>query len=586
MNDRSILLSPELRRGSGLGHLARCVEALNRRPDRFVIHLPFRNETFGREEVRRLAPVADELIDERAAPWDDYGLVVLDRRHATAAEVPRRVPSLGIDLGGPARDLVDYLVDTLPTLPNTAPANRRAPGLRLTPRNRRSSVPRHIRTVLLTFGGEDPAGLTGRLAKALGSADDRRPFPDWEVTLVRGPANTARLPEGFRVLDSPQDLRERLADYDLVITSFGLTAFEARDARCAVVTFNPSRYHERLAVAAGFASIGVRRPSLAKLRALASDPARLLDVEPAEPGNEGTGPQSLADVVDRLDFGGAGASPLTSGRHNPVVARFADRTYYRCRATGIIFMKRFDRLSPEYDHDYFFDEYAGQYGRTYLEDFDHIRSLAAPRLSRILSMRSGGSLLDVGCAFGPFLETAREAGYEAFGVDVNQEAVDYVRDVLGIRCVRSDFRNLDAPHDLAKSEFDILTMWFVIEHFSDLDRVLRRANRLLPRGGIFAFSTPNVAGISGRRSLRGFLARSPMDHFTVWSPATARVVLRRYGFSVASVRVTGHHPERFGKAFAPRPSVFHAGASVVSRALGLGDTFEVYAYKDREITGA
>ena len=122
-------------------------------------------------------------------------------------------------------------------------------------------------------------------------------------------------------------------------------------------------------------------------------------------------------------------------------------------------------------------------------------------------------------------------------------------------------------------------MWYVIEHLVDLHRVLRLARELLVDGGVLAFSTPNGTGISARRSLRRFLEQSPGDHYTVWSPRSAREVLRRHGFRIRRTRVTGHHPERFpfagGRGWWGRAYRVHAG--VASRLLRLGDTFEVYA---------
>jgi 2-polyprenyl-3-methyl-5-hydroxy-6-metoxy-1,4-benzoquinol methylase len=234
-----------------------------------------------------------------------------------------------------------------------------------------------------------------------------------------------------------------------------------------------------------------------------------------------------------------------------------------------------------YDEGYFFADYRAQYGRTYLEDFGHIQELGRERLERIRRVRPApGSLLDVGCAYGPFLAAAQSRGYDAFGLDVAGEAVAFVRDSLGLPVVKIAFQDFDAEHAFHRRHFDIITMWYVIEHFEALDQILARVSALLPVGGVFAFSTPNGRGISGRMNLRSFLENSPPDHYVVFTPRSARRVLRRYGLRVRSVRITGHHPERFpGMLGRPR---FAKVAGTLSRFFGLGDTFEVYAEKGRE----
>src|SRR6185369_16806070 len=98
-------------------------------------------------------------------------------------------------------------------------------------------------------------------------------------------------------------------------------------------------------------------------------------------------------------------------------------------------------------------------------------------------------VLDVGCAYGPFLAAAAEAGHQPFGVDVAEGAVAHVKG-LGFPAVRASFTEFAWQESFpGEVKPDVLTMWFVIEHFSQLDTVLRRANATLPPGGILAFST-------------------------------------------------------------------------------------------------
>jgi 2-polyprenyl-3-methyl-5-hydroxy-6-metoxy-1,4-benzoquinol methylase len=247
-----------------------------------------------------------------------------------------------------------------------------------------------------------------------------------------------------------------------------------------------------------------------------------------------------------------------------------------------------------YKQAYFFEEYRRQYGKTYLEDWPALTSLAESRLDFIekiafssLGRARGLSVLDVGCAYGPFLAAARARGQEPFGLDAAEEAAAYVRRELGIPAAAGDFLDPRAASSFG-GPFDVLSMWYVIEHFERLDKALWNAAALLRPGGVLALSTPSLEGASGRFDRRGFFARSPEDHFTLWEPSKARAILKSYGFRVERIRVTGHHPERLpGLRFlAARKGarlfdgICAAAGRLASVAFGLGDTFEIYAVRE------
>jgi 2-polyprenyl-3-methyl-5-hydroxy-6-metoxy-1,4-benzoquinol methylase len=241
------------------------------------------------------------------------------------------------------------------------------------------------------------------------------------------------------------------------------------------------------------------------------------------------------------------------------------------------------RDNPYADKSYFFEEYKAQYGRTYIEDIPAIRAAAAKRLAVIESLvpagHDGETVLDVGCAYGAFIAEAQARGWNAVGSDVASDAVAYVKATYGAPAFVADFSE-PAADGLYPRKLACLTMWYVIEHFDELGRILRRTASLLKAGGVFAFSTPSFSGISAKRDRAAFLERSPDDHFTVWSPESAPAILKRFGFTVKRIVVTGHHPERFAGVPADTRSPLYKAAMAASRLFGLGDTFECYAVYD------
>jgi 2-polyprenyl-3-methyl-5-hydroxy-6-metoxy-1,4-benzoquinol methylase len=247
----------------------------------------------------------------------------------------------------------------------------------------------------------------------------------------------------------------------------------------------------------------------------------------------------------------------------------------------MVYLERFAPDETEYNERYFLDEYRQQYGRTYLEDFDAIRQMGLRRVRTAEALLGApGSALDLGCAYGPFLAAAAEVGFDAFGADVSREAVAYVAEELGFPAVAASLLELDTAAAFGRASFDLVTMWYVIEHIAELDRTLSLLSGWVRPGGVLALATPHGRGVSGRRNRDEFFAASPPDHITIWDARSARTLLREYGFEVERIVITGHHPERYPGV--RRGMVPRWAANLHSRLSGWGDTFEIYARRRRD----
>jgi SAM-dependent methyltransferase len=646
-----LLLVPCAEPGRGGGHLARCLSLLQdlRRGGRSAFlyledeaRLSALSPLVGgcskgesREELRAwLVPGRKEAA---GIPWE---LIVLDRFQTPPEEYAfwsSLGPLLGIDEGGRFRDDFDFLLDLLPALPELSPPNIADPSLLpppfkgpARPAGEKSpeaatdpeiGLPPKLR-VLISFGMEDKARLGPLAAEALAPLGEEA-----ELTLL-DPSGGQYIPE----------LRKRLAEYDLLITHFGLSAFEALRAGLAVLLVSPGKYHEKLARAAGFLSAGIGAAGIRSCSALLAPRGALnrdfvkglrqrcagiagrygLDRDP---------PLSLGDFIEKLrprgNFRqgrpcpscglarnpeaapgrGKAAAGGPAGTPHPVLARFPDRSYRRCPRCGIVYMCRLNEPPIEYAGEYFFEFYKKQYGKTYLEDFPNLVAMGKRRLKHIspLLVRAEGEskprLLDVGCAYGPFLVAASESGFSPEGLEPSEEAAAYVRRELKFPLIQGHFPPEPPPGERGGSAsaepacppqsgtFSVLSFWYVIEHFREPRLALKEAGRLLRPGGVLAFATPSFRGISGRRSPRAFLEKSPADHWSVWSPKICGPLLKRSGFRLKKIIVTGHHPERFplgGIFLKKKEGPLYGFFLLLSRLFRLGDTFEVYAVKEKD----
>jgi 2-polyprenyl-3-methyl-5-hydroxy-6-metoxy-1,4-benzoquinol methylase len=249
-------------------------------------------------------------------------------------------------------------------------------------------------------------------------------------------------------------------------------------------------------------------------------------------------------------------------------------------------MNRINEPPIEYEKEYFFEFYRQQYGKTYIEDFPNLIAMGKKRLGHISALLPQGPvrLLDIGCAYGPFLKAAADSGFDVCGIDPAEDAVAYIKNTLKLSAYHGFFPLEGDGQPFSPASFSVVTLWYVIEHFTNPPAALEEARRLLKTGGVLAFSTPSFSGVSGRKSPALFLEKSPADHWTIWSPKICRKLLKQHGFGLKKIVISGHHPERFplaGKWCTSKQSAAYQFFFLISRIFGLGDTFEVYAVKER-----
>ena len=596
---KPILTVPCVKKGRGTGHLRRCLQiAVDTGAN---VYIP---EDAGLEEKNELLEdakkngLSDEQIVSRLPEKNEYDLIVTDAftlDRELALSLSKAATVLAIDEGSLNADLCDCLLDIIPSYGLERPANISDPTFVTLPQHKRTekrpaSID-EIKSILITVGGEDPADLV--LPSSIAFASTGKKI----TAIVQNPEKSELrvtdedLRKKITFIRPVHNLREQLSEYDVVVTHYGFTAFEALAAGCGVILLGTTQLHVNLAQKYGFACLSAGQINSDNALSFLKRTALLYPDSPFT--KDGAGKKSLGEFAKILAGGKRFACPVCRDENasveNPIVARTTLHTFRRCKNCGMLYMSWTYASDKNYNSSYFFEDYKKQYGKTYLDDFKNIKKQCVRRTSLVdMLYRSDHkavtpTVLDIGCAFGPYLDAANDAGWQVFGTDISKEAVDYVQNSLHYPAALASFPNFDPVSEFGVKNFDAVTMWYVIEHFQDLDSVLRGVSKILKNGGIFAFSTPSASGVSGRFNTQNFFQNSPTDHFTLWEPGRAASILRRYGFKVCKIVSTGHHPERFPNLKGQKPtSLKFALYSTASHFFGLGDTFEVYCKKEKD----
>lgn len=159
---------------------------------------------------------------------------------------------------------------------------------------------------------------------------------------------------------------------------------------------------------------------------------------------------------------------------------------------------RFDEIHVErvYDDTYFAE--GGEGYPQYLADGRILRDRGR-WYGRLLSRHlQPGSVLDVGCAAGFWLQGLADCGWRPSGIEPNPRMAGHARDRLGLAVRTGSIEELETGEPR-----DLVTMIQVVAHFRDPRLALRRAAGVLRPGGHLLIETWDraswVARVMGRR---------------------------------------------------------------------------------------
>lgn len=153
------------------------------------------------------------------------------------------------------------------------------------------------------------------------------------------------------------------------------------------------------------------------------------------------------------------------------------------------------------------------------------RTLAQP----IVPWRAHGRVLDVGCGKGDYLAELQRLGWEVHGVEINPVAVRHARETLGLPVFEGDL--LQSPYPPA--HFDVLSMWWYLEHIPNPRAILEKARQLLQPQGELYIGVPNWASFEARLFGAAWYHLDAPRHLYLFSPATLTKLLTETGFQVA-----------------------------------------------------
>jgi len=177
--------------------------------------------------------------------------------------------------------------------------------------------------------------------------------------------------------------------------------------------------------------------------------------------------------------------------------------------------------------------------------------------------RKKGLLLEIGCSYGYFLERARQASWNAEGVEISHYACQVSRS-KGFKVYQNDLRDLS----LTAESFDVITMWDVIEHLTDVAEIVKCCAMLLRPGGALIARTPDARALLFTDGFMGAAYRhlaypaNTAEHVFHFTPETLSALMAKAGLQEAEIDARGGWEEC---VVSGRNSVVRVGRQLILR---------------------
>ncbi|MDT0202583.1 class I SAM-dependent methyltransferase [Nocardioides sp. AE5] len=165
---------------------------------------------------------------------------------------------------------------------------------------------------------------------------------------------------------------------------------------------------------------------------------------------------------------------------------------------------------------------------------DARRQLAAERVlterfSRFVSQAQrhapGGAWLDLGCGGGLLMQLAQEAGYQAEGIELNNERRQIAEEATGAPVHGAPVEDVAFPDD----SFDVISMINVFSHLTSPARTFAELRRILRPGGVLVMATGEITeGARAHHMLNWNLG----DHLHFLGDRTMEQYAERLGLTI------------------------------------------------------
>lgn len=142
-----------------------------------------------------------------------------------------------------------------------------------------------------------------------------------------------------------------------------------------------------------------------------------------------------------------------------------------------------------------------------------------------------GHLLDIGAGTGAFVNAMQQKDWKVTGLEPDASTRDKAFENYQIHLASTD-----TIYDLPENEFEVISMWHVLEHVHDLKPYLRQCFKSLKHNGRLIIAVPNYTSFDAKFYKKYWAAYDLPRHLYHFSPASMATLLNELGFEIVTLK--------------------------------------------------
>lgn len=142
------------------------------------------------------------------------------------------------------------------------------------------------------------------------------------------------------------------------------------------------------------------------------------------------------------------------------------------------------------------------------------------------------NLLDVGCGTGDFLLTCKNNGWNVVGIEPNKNAQALAISKLNKKntvAIVSDLK------EIPSQQFDVITLWHVLEHVPDINSYIYKLKSLLKPDGVLVVAVPNYKSYDAGYYKQFWAAFDVPRHLWHFSKKSIELIFSEFDMEVTKI---------------------------------------------------